>query len=140
MNFYLLLDFAWKFLFFVTVFSTFYFLAITVLPAFFKSTSATNKLATIKLSKLSLVFSFLLVPFYLAVTDNELVLDCFGHFASKEGVFGITRLISSIWLAGFALIFIKDVVGYFITIRRLNNAVIGQKALYINELNPKQIQ
>ncbi|MCB0370674.1 MAG: hypothetical protein KDD45_14935, partial [Bdellovibrionales bacterium] len=120
-------DFLWKFVFFVSILSTFYFCSVLFLPKLFKKTSAIKIMAGIKTSKIILLMSFIANAFFLVFFDKELGIDCFGHFAIKEGSFGLTRMISIIWLIGFILYIVKDAVCYFWSFKKLNNCVIGSK-------------
>lgn len=131
----LIFDFFWKLLFFVSIFSTFYFLFAAISHNFFKFFSASKKMKAFKVSQFLLLFSFIAVAIYIAIADNELVFDCFGRFAEREGVFGITRVISAIWVLGLLLFLIRDIFQYLVIKRSLDEAIIESKQLIVGEKN-----
>lgn len=111
----------------------FYFLAVIFLPRFFRQLSALKKMTAIKASKIALFLSFIIISVYLSISDKELVVDCFGRFATKEGVFGITRSIASVWLIGFIIFIARDVLNYTLLIQKLNRSILFKKSLAITE-------
>lgn len=132
MNIFLLLDFTWKFLFFSTILSSFYFIIILISSHLFKLYSASKKVIALKAAALMVILSFILVTVYLLVSDRDLVADCFGQFALKEGVFGVTRVLGLTWLTGVVCFLFKDLLGYKKAIYHLRSSILDRKILKIN--------
>ena len=113
------LDFSWKMLFFVSIFSVFYFIFSIASLYSFKILSSSVKMSSIKFLQMVLLLSFLSVGVYVGISDHDLVADCFGRFAETNGVFGFTRSLSSIWLLGVLLLIARDLMSYFRIRRQL---------------------
>lgn len=125
-------DFIWKFLFFSTVLSSSYFIIILFSSYVFRFYSAAKKAAALKTIAAFVVLSLVAVSLYLLISDHDIIADCFGQFAMKEGVFGITRILSAIWLLGTSLLLIKDGLLYKESIDQLRAATLKQKFFKMN--------
>lgn len=125
MSHFLFLDFFWKILFFVSILSCFYFGFTSVSISIFKQFSLVKKVRATKVALALLLTSFSLLPFHLYFVDHDWVMDCFGKFAAKAGVFGITRSITAIWLLGFIILITKDIMNYFKIKSELKKSVVA---------------
>lgn len=142
MNPNLFLDLAWKILFFVTILSSFYFVFSIVSLNSFSSFSYWKQMKTIKIFQLSLLTLYIATTIYLYISDNDFIIDCFGRFASDVGVFGVTRILSILWLVGFVVLTTRDLILYRKLNKLLLNSVIQTKEQKIrdNNLNEKDIK
>lgn len=127
-----LFDFIWKFLFFSTILSSFYFIIILISSNVFRFYSASKKVIALKMVASLVILSFVFISLYLLISDHDIIADCFGQFALKEGVFGITRVLSAVWLIGTIGFLIKDLCLYRKIINQLKASISSQNSFQIN--------
>lgn len=132
MNSLFLFDIIWKFIFFSTVLTSFYFIILMMTSQVFKNYLASKKLNALKIVLTLIAISFIFISIYLMKSDHDIIANCFGQFAIKEGVFGITRIISAIWLMGTLSLLFKDLFLYRKIIKQLKNSSIGTDSFQIN--------
>lgn len=126
MNPLFILDGAWKLLFFMTILSSFYFVFSWISPRKFSFLSSLKKVKALRFSQVIVVVSFVTVALSVFFSDRDLVADCFGQFASREGVFGYTRWMSATWLLGFVVFFSRDLWGYRRILNSLKSSIVAQ--------------
>jgi len=114
----MIFDFIWKSLFLTATLATFFLAAALLIQQGLKKYSA-QQLKWYLNSQLLLLATVLVGAFLWSVADRDLSQRCFEVFVQQSAGWTITRWLGEIWLAGFAVLVVGDLVRSFVTWKRV---------------------